>query len=257
MKRNTTTAAVALLTLLAGSVAQAIESSPSSRAPAVAAADHLLELSGARVRVESTWVLSQPLAAGERVELARPLLVGSALHSEGFQPMKDARGAIVALSARHALAAGVHRLQLSTPLAQARTQLPMPHSPCVNRVRLERSLRFEPTAGAGLRHRMGILVADDIEQAARRQADRLLDGRHAHRRLGAIYVRGGALKGTLESSKTHHGQALLFIGGLFVLISAGLGLAYRRLTRAVDGERVDLFLEQELGADLHALEKKS
>ena len=258
MHALTLTAAIGAAILWSAAPGRARALAQDVLAEQVAAADHGLEAGQGGVRVESTWVLAHPLARGARMPVATPVANVRAFESASFAPELDEAGRLVGVRARRDLPAGLHRLELLAPIKNDRVRLPMPASDAINRVRLARSLRFTPRTGSGLEHRIGIIVADDIPRSERRRADRALDGRHAHRRLGAVYVRGlargiasGGLDGTVTTTRAHHRSTLAWVlaafGGLLTL----LALIYRRLSRAADNERVDAFLEQELGSDLY------
>jgi hypothetical protein len=94
-------------------------------------------------------------------------------------------------------------------------------------------------------------VGRGISARSRRAADRALDGPHAHRRLGALYVRTaeGGVQGRLYSGSEQRRGLTLFAAGFFVLAAAGVGALYHRSQRAVQGERVDAYLAVTCAAD--------
>lgn len=220
---------------------------------ALSAADHYVELHRDTLTVDSIWVLSEGLLEGHHVPLVPPLPAGVTVSSDRMVAVLDQRGEVVALRPTRALFERERvPLRVSLPrehgLELATLPIPTPRARAIQRVRFARGARFEVGPETPLRVAAGIQVGRGIGHRARRRADVALDGPHAHRHVGALYVLsdGDGLEGRLYSASEHRAGLTLVASALFLLAAAGVYRLYRRAQRAVERERVDAYLASQV-----------
>ncbi|MEZ4325125.1 MAG: hypothetical protein R3B40_07920 [Polyangiales bacterium] len=247
MTRRSRTLVLGALTLALGGGAHA---QADDAGPRIVAADHYVDLRADELVVDSTWVIVDSTAEGESITLTPPLPTGATLSAEGWRTdYTDQRATRLVAQRAMPHGARVHlRTTLPRDIALALPRLPIPtvEGDAIQRVRFASSARFEVGEQTSLDVGAGIQVGRGIRQHIRRAADRALDGRHAHRRLGALYVRVEALglEGQLRSAHEERRSLGWWAAGVFVLAAVGTYGVYRRAQRAVAGERVDAYLAQ-------------
>lgn len=216
---------------------------------ALSGADHYVELHHDTITVDSTWVLSEGILEGHQVPLVPPLPSGARVQSDSLVAVLGERREVVALRPRRTLFERERvSLRISLPrdrgLALATLPIPTARAPGVQRVRFGRGVRFEVGDATPLSAAAGIQVGRGISHRERRRADTALDGPHAHRRVGALYVLSDSdgLDGRLYSASEHRAGLSLVAAALFLMAAAGVYRLYRKAQRAVERERVDAYL---------------
>lgn len=220
---------------------------------ALSGADHYVELHRDTLTVDSTWVLAQGILEGHQVPLVPPLPAGVTVESDRLVAVRDERREVIALRPTRALFERERvPIRISLPrdrgLGLATLPIPTPRARSIQRVRFGRGIRFEVGEETPLSVAAGIQVGRGIGHRARRRADTALDGPHAHRRVGALYVQSDSdgLDGRLYSASEHRAGLTLVAAALFLLAAAGVYRLYRRAQRAVDRERVDAYLASQV-----------
>jgi hypothetical protein len=220
---------------------------------ALSGADHYVELHRDTITVDSTWVLAEGILEGHQVPLVPPLPSRVTIESDRLVTVRDARREVVALRPTRTLFERERvPIRISLPrdrgLGLATLPIPTPRARSIQRVRFGRGVRFEVGEETPLSVAAGIQVGRGIGHRARRRADTALDGPHAHRRVGALYVLSDSdgLEGRLYSASEHRAGLTLFAAALFLLSAAGVYRVYRRAQRAVDRERVDAYLASQV-----------
>lgn len=212
---------------------------------------HRVELERTEVVVHSTWSLDR--APDEAVPLAAPLPPSAEI--SGAEPVANTDGSIVALDLGLASGGEIHletRVPWSTIRRAELLPVPVPSGHSVHRVVLDPALSFSPDPELGLMAQVGHYAPAEFDVVARHRFDAHTDGNLRH--VGAYYVRGrdldtvGAMKGEVVLQRQRQGRAALVAGGIFGLLVLGMFVAQRRLTRHVQHERAEAYLEEEFRA---------
>lgn len=241
--------AIVLLRLLATALLLLGAAAARAEPATVVASAHEGTFTGTTIEWTSTFVAVPGIAGRDReIVLAAPLGTDVEVVS-GASPVRSPDGRIVALAlASHAGRVTV-RLRQPAMAGPVTLAAPVAAGEAVQRVTLDGG-RFRADRGLGVEERLGWSRQPEIDRRERRATDRQL-GLHFRPSDQAIYLRGdariadaGGLVGGLQAGGRPPYVAMA-IGGLFVLLVAGMGVSVRALGRQAKAESVDAYIRDE------------